>query len=112
LDIRRFELSTINRRGTMMWGNTWNGGWTALMVIMMIVVAALVIAGIVLLVRALAGANDAEGPRDSDQGSGETVRPCSRALEVLEERYARGEIDQQEFLQRRADLGSGKGENR
>ncbi len=29
----------------------------------------------------------------------------ARALRILEERYARGEIEQEEFLRRRADLG-------
>lgn len=48
----------------------------------------LVIAVLVALVR-----------RRSDGG------PKSSALSVLEERYARGEIDQQEFMERRRVLG-------
>ncbi len=35
----------------------------------------------------------------------QTDRP-RRALEVLEERYARGEIDREEFFSRRAELES------
>ena len=73
-----------------MWGNMmgWGGGggfglghllWWAL-----------VIAGIVLLVRSLSGTSR------SDDGS--------RALRILEERYARGEIDQAEFETRKRDL--------
>ena len=31
----------------------------------------------------------------------------AQALQILEERYARGEIGQEEFLRRRADLGGG-----
>ncbi len=40
--------------------------------------------------------------------SGKGGRPIqtSRALEILEERYARGEVDREEFLSRRAELES------
>ncbi|WP_227753700.1 MULTISPECIES: SHOCT domain-containing protein [Ramlibacter] len=51
---------------------------------------ALVIIGVVLLVRSLSGV----GRRDDG----------SRALRILEERYARGEIDKAEFETRKRDL--------
>lgn len=62
------------------------------MVFALLVTVALVV-GIILLVRALS-----DGP-----GQG---RASTDALRVLEERYARGEIDRDEFLQRRDDLRS------
>lgn len=58
--------------------------------VFMIAVVAALITGIVWLVRNLAGDRDTTG------------RP--RAIEQLEGRYARGEIDRDEFLQRRNDL--------
>lgn len=36
-----------------------------------------------------------------------TTPPPSAGLRILEERYARGEITEQEFLERRAVLGRG-----
>ncbi len=60
-----------------------------MMLIITLVVLAALAAGIVWVVRTL---------RD-DRSSGP-----SRALETLELRYARGEIDRDEYLQRRDDL--------
>lgn len=70
-------------------GYGWMGaGW-----IFMILFWALAIAGGVVLVRWL-------GTRNS--GSGDTRRRT--ALEILQERYARGEIERQEYEQKRRDL--------
>jgi putative membrane protein len=71
---------------TWMWG-----AWGVGMMLMMLVFWGLVIAGIVLGIRWLA--RQTSGSRSD------------RALEILRERYARGEIDKQEFDTRRHDLG-------
>lgn len=88
----------------MMWdGGFGMGGWI-FGSIMMLVVVALVVVGIVLLVRGLAGRHDRDGagyPQTPGGASGS-------ALQILEERYARGEIDQEEFLRRKADLVGGR----
>lgn len=63
----------------------------------MILVLALVITVAVLLVRWLAGAWHAPQPPP--------VPPTRTALEILKERYARGEIDKAEFDERRRVLG-------
>ena len=72
-----------------MWGNMmgWGGGGFGLGHLLWWV---LVIVGIVLLVRSLSGRSR------RDDGS--------RALGILEERYARGEIDKAEFENRKRDL--------
>jgi putative membrane protein len=64
-------------------------GWMLLGALHMIVFWALVIGAVWLLVRAVAGGRTRSG---------------SRALEILQERYARGEIDKTEYQQRRDDL--------
>lgn len=66
------------------------GAWGVGMMVMMVVFWALVVAGIVLAVRWL-----------SRQGSDGR---SDRALDILRERYARGEINREEFESRRRDL--------
>jgi putative membrane protein len=76
----------------MMW---WGGGWYAMILgpLFMILVLAVLIAAVVLLVRW------AGGPW---QGA---VPPGRTPLDILKERFARGEIDKEEFEQRRRVLG-------
>ncbi len=74
-------------------GQMWDHGWGGMIFgpLMMIVFIALTVAVVVLVVRWLGG-----GPA---QGS----RPKA-ALEILDERFARGEIDKDEFENRRRTL--------
>lgn len=66
------------------------GAWGLGMMVMMLVFWGLVIAGIVLAIRWLAG-------------QGERSR-SDRALDILRERYARGEINKDEFEAKQRDL--------
>ena len=70
----------------------WGGGGMIFGAIVMILVVAAIIGLVVLTVRWFGG-----GP--ARRGSGRT------ALDILEERFARGEIDAQEFQERRRTLG-------
>jgi putative membrane protein len=79
----------------MMW---WDGGWSMMFFgpLFMIVTLAAVIAAIVFLVRWLGGM----------PGSGPLLPPAGKTpLDILKERYARGEIDKTEFEERRRVLG-------
>ena len=78
----------------MMWG--WGPGWWIFGSLLTIVFWVAVIALIVTLVR---------GHSASEPSTGRSMTP---ALRILEERYARGEISREEFLERRAVL-SGAG---
>ncbi|NWF92484.1 MAG: SHOCT domain-containing protein [Syntrophaceae bacterium] len=69
----------------MMW-NWWGMGW-----IFMIVFWGLVVLGLIFLIRWLVGIT-------------KTTRVEESALEILKKRYARGEIDKEEFEQKKKDL--------
>lgn len=74
------------------WGTGWGWGGMWLGPLFMIVPLALLVALIVVLVRWLGGGSDDGGRR---------VRT---AREILDERYARGEIDREEYQRRRSDI--------
>src|SRR6266540_3343106 len=77
----------------MMWGYDWGWGAWLLMSVMMVLFWGLVIAGIVVLVRYLTSSRQGGTPA-SDSGR-------SSAEEILAERFARGEIDEDEYTRRR-----------
>jgi len=90
----------------MMWG--WNDGWggagAAVMVVIMLAVLALIVVGIVFLVRGLTRHDQVQAAPPQQPVAGPSG---GRALQVLEERYARGEIQREEFVQRKQDLLGG-----
>ncbi|MFZ1910646.1 MAG: SHOCT domain-containing protein [Burkholderiales bacterium] len=77
----------------MMGGYGWGGGW-GFGAIGMVLWWILIVLGIVLLARWLLSGS----PRRGEQGS------TGRALDILKERYARGEIDKQEYEEKKRDL--------
>jgi putative membrane protein len=74
------------------WGMGWFGG------IFMIIFWVLVIVGLVFLIKWLVQSTK------GDSGSVQSRSP--RALDILKERYARGEIEKQEFDEKKRDLSS------
>ena len=77
----------------------WDGGWNAMIFgpLIMILVLAVLIAAVVLLVRWLGGPWQGTLPPPS--------QPGRTPLDILKERFARGDIDKQEFEERRRILG-------
>jgi putative membrane protein len=69
----------------MMWGG-WGMGW-----IFMIVIWGLIAVGLIFLIRWLFGMT-------------KSVRVEETALDILKKRYVRGEIDKEEFEQKKKDL--------
>lgn len=78
---------------TMPMADWWGWAMMAFVLLVWLLVVAAVVGGIVLLVRALRGSNE-----------GQARRASSSALAILEERFARGEIDREEFEERRRAL--------
>ena len=79
------------------------GTWDAGVIVVWVLVTALVVLLAVLVYRALAG--DRRVP--IDQGRSESSSG-NDAVSALEQRYAKGEIDDEEFERRRAALGGGR----
>lgn len=85
----------------MWYGGPWGygmmgsyGGWgMGIGWLLMIIVWIAIVVFLFILVRHLVGGHHGD------------FRPGRRALDILDERYARGEIDQDEYKRRRADLG-------
>jgi putative membrane protein len=75
----------------MHWFNGFGGGW------MMILWWVLIIVAIIALVRW--GISSSAGMRGQNQQS-------KSALDILKERYARGEIDKQEYEEKKRNLQS------
>lgn len=75
-----------------------DGGWWALgMMFMSILFLGLIVVGVAFIIRSFSG------------GGSTATRPDSkRALEILDERFARGEIDQEEYEERRRILSVGR----
>jgi putative membrane protein len=84
----------------MMWGYQWGWGGWLMMTVMMVLFWGLIIAGIIALVRYLGA------PRQDRRTSSDSERPS--AEEVLAERLARGEIDEDEYTRRRELLRPGR----
>lgn len=90
----------------MWWNGPYGGGmgqwmgwgwWMPFHGILGLLILALVIAGIVALVRSAYGSG-----MHGIYGNGRSRSP---GLDVLEERYAKGEIQRDEYLQKKRDLG-------
>lgn len=72
----------------------WGGGWGMIfMPLMMIIFIGAVIVVVVLVIRWLSGSS-----------IGPITTEGNKALDILKERFARGEIDQKEFEERKKSL--------
>lgn len=96
----------------MMWGYNGGMGWTVLFGLITVIS---VITLIVLAVRLLAGTSDRReaGPPPGGPGAPGTGTPGlgtpvrSRARQILDERFAAGELTQEQYLEQVRALGEG-----
>ncbi|HSS64231.1 MAG TPA: SHOCT domain-containing protein [Gammaproteobacteria bacterium] len=71
----------------------WESGWMFFGPLIMVAFVAFIVAVVILLVRWL-----------GDHRPGARTPPEGRSLEILKERFARGEIDKEEYEERRRTL--------
>lgn len=92
-----YAFAQWGNRGGWEMGPGMMGGWGygGFGMIFMVVTWVLVIVGLVFLIRWLVHATK------SDSGN---LKSGSRALEILKERYAKGEIEKEEFEAKKKDL--------
>lgn len=94
-------------RGLVGRDEVWNGmhdgigwgGWLFMLVFLLLLVA-LVVGIVLVLLRSTGGLRSSTGAGASGGGS----MASSTAQQVLDERYARGEIEEEEYLRRRSVL--------
>jgi putative membrane protein len=81
-------------RGPWEWHYYWEGGWWGFLILMLIMIFfwGFVIGGVALVVRFILSAGRGRRPPE--------------ALEILKQRYARGEIEKAEFEEKKKDLMS------
>ncbi|MFF4948800.1 SHOCT domain-containing protein [Streptomyces chattanoogensis] len=83
----------------MMWyDGGWGGGGWFFMAVVMVLFWALIIAGVVALVRYVSGSH--RGQPGGTPSSHEAGGGNGRAEDLLSERFARGEIDEDEYKRR------------
>lgn len=76
-----------------MWGPGDSGWWGLGVTLFSLLFIALIVVGVVVLARSFS------------EGGGRVRRPeGSRALDILDERFARGEVDEEEYERRRRIL--------
>jgi uncharacterized membrane protein len=84
----------------MLWGSGWSAAGGSIMMIGMIALVALVVVGVVLLLRPVFGRAEVSAGRYGD----DSAVSRTNGRDVLDSRYARGEITRDEYLARRQDL--------
>lgn len=85
------------------WGHGWDTGWGAggwFMIILGVVFVIALVVGIVYLIRALSDGSNATTTSQQPPAQRESPK------EILQRRYAAGEIDREEYQRRLTDLSS------